>query len=226
MRRPYCGRQRAGNQGQAADDAGVDDLAEAADAIGQHDAVDAVLEIGVLVADMQLAAGGGVLRDAWSSATAPCRAWRWCPAAMPRSPVGSTDRSWRRSARRCCGGPRRISHSCPPALAPRSAAARPAFRGVAPVTTRVWDGAAVAHAAARRPRSPGSAVMPFPAGAAVCDSAGLPNRSNRSEAAPEAANIDFVNTDIVPIPIRPRPDSSSSTNLEAPAVDIRRTDFD
>jgi hypothetical protein len=58
-------RQRAGNQGEAADDAGVEDLPEAADAVRQHDAVDAVLQIGVFVADVQFAAGGGVLRYAW-----------------------------------------------------------------------------------------------------------------------------------------------------------------
>ena len=57
-------RQRAGDQRQAADDAGVDDLAERADAVRQHDAVDAVLEIGVFVADVQVAAGGGILRYA------------------------------------------------------------------------------------------------------------------------------------------------------------------
>jgi len=36
----------------------------AADAVGQHDAVDAILQIGVFVADVQFAAGGGVLRYA------------------------------------------------------------------------------------------------------------------------------------------------------------------
>jgi hypothetical protein len=51
-------RQRAGEQGKAADDAGIEDLPEGADAVGQHDAIDAILNIGVLVADMQFAARG------------------------------------------------------------------------------------------------------------------------------------------------------------------------
>ena len=45
-------RQRAGQERQAADDAGVEDLPEGSDAVGEHDAVDAILNIGVLVADM------------------------------------------------------------------------------------------------------------------------------------------------------------------------------
>ena len=57
-------RQRAGEQRQAADDAGVEDLPERADAVGEHDAVDAILQIGVLVAHMQFAARGRILRDA------------------------------------------------------------------------------------------------------------------------------------------------------------------
>ena len=57
-------RQRAGEQRQCADDAGVEDLPEGADAVGQHDAVDAVLHIAVLVAHMQFAAGGRILRHA------------------------------------------------------------------------------------------------------------------------------------------------------------------
>ena len=57
-------RQRARNQRHVADQRGVDDLAEAADAVGQHDAVDAVLQVGMLVADVEIAAGGGILRHA------------------------------------------------------------------------------------------------------------------------------------------------------------------
>ncbi len=56
--------QRARQQRQIADDAGIEDLSEGADAVGQHDAVDPILKIAVLVADMQFAAGRGVLRDA------------------------------------------------------------------------------------------------------------------------------------------------------------------
>jgi hypothetical protein len=58
------GRQCAGEQAEAPDDAGVEDLPECADAVGKHDAVDAILQIGVLVADMQVAARGRILRDA------------------------------------------------------------------------------------------------------------------------------------------------------------------
>ena len=39
---PELGRQRAGDQRQVADEAGLQDRAEAGDAVGQHDAVDAV----------------------------------------------------------------------------------------------------------------------------------------------------------------------------------------
>ncbi len=51
-------RQCAGQERQAADDAGVEDLPEGTDTVRQHDAVDAKLKIGVLVADMELAARG------------------------------------------------------------------------------------------------------------------------------------------------------------------------
>ena len=57
-------RQRPGDQGEAADDPGIDDLSERADAVGQHDAVDAVLQVRVFVAHMQFAACRGVLRYA------------------------------------------------------------------------------------------------------------------------------------------------------------------
>ncbi|MGY4318773.1 hypothetical protein [Bradyrhizobium sp. JR3.5] len=53
--------QCARDQRHAADDPGVDDLAEGADAVRQHDPVDTVLQVGVLVAHVQLAACGGVL---------------------------------------------------------------------------------------------------------------------------------------------------------------------
>ncbi|WP_409193021.1 hypothetical protein [Bradyrhizobium sp. RDM4] len=57
-------RQRAGEEAEAADDAGVENLPERADAVRKHDAIDAILQIGVLVADMQVAARGRVLGDA------------------------------------------------------------------------------------------------------------------------------------------------------------------
>jgi hypothetical protein len=56
--------QRAREQRKAADDAGIDDLPEGADAVGQHDAVDAGLNIAVLVAHVQFAACGRILRHA------------------------------------------------------------------------------------------------------------------------------------------------------------------
>ena len=60
------GRQRAGNQAEAAHNAGVENLAEGPDAVGELNAVDTILNIAVLVAHMQVAAGRRVLRDAWS----------------------------------------------------------------------------------------------------------------------------------------------------------------
>ena len=56
--------QCAGQQGKTADDAGVEDLSEGADPVGEHDAVDAVLQVGVLVANMQFTACRGILRHA------------------------------------------------------------------------------------------------------------------------------------------------------------------
>ena len=58
------GRQRAGDQRDGADQAGVQDAAEAGDAVGQHDAVDAELQVGVIVADVEEAARRGILRHA------------------------------------------------------------------------------------------------------------------------------------------------------------------
>ena len=43
---------------------GVQNAAEAGDAVGQHDAVDAELHVGVIVADVDRAAGRGILRHA------------------------------------------------------------------------------------------------------------------------------------------------------------------
>ena len=61
MRRPNCGGKRAGNQRYVADQRGIEERAEAADAVRKHDAVDAGLHIGVLVAHVETAAGGGIL---------------------------------------------------------------------------------------------------------------------------------------------------------------------
>ncbi len=61
---PILRRQRAGDERQRADEARVHDLREAGHAVGQQDAIDPILQIGVLVADMQAAARRRILRDA------------------------------------------------------------------------------------------------------------------------------------------------------------------
>jgi hypothetical protein len=71
----------------------------------------------------------------------------------------------------------------------------------------------------------GSTVVPFSEGAGVCDRAVPPGLQSISEAAPQATHTGLVNTDIVPIPIRPPP-YSSSTNVESACRHMRRTDFD
>ena len=54
-------RQGSGNQRYVADQRGIEEGAEAADAVRKHDAVDAGLHIGMLVADVEIAAGGRIL---------------------------------------------------------------------------------------------------------------------------------------------------------------------
>src|SRR5215831_10230478 len=58
-------RKSAGDERQAADKTGLKQLSEARYAVRDDDAVDPVLEVGVLIADMQAAAGGGIHRHAW-----------------------------------------------------------------------------------------------------------------------------------------------------------------
>ena len=58
------GRERADHQAETADPAGVENAAEAGRAVRQHHAVDAELQIGVVVADVEEAAGRRILRDA------------------------------------------------------------------------------------------------------------------------------------------------------------------
>ena len=60
---PVFGRECAHNQSDAADPAGVENAAEAGQAVGQHHAIDAKLHVGVVVANVEQAAGGGILRD-------------------------------------------------------------------------------------------------------------------------------------------------------------------
>ena len=50
---PEFGRQRTGDQRQAADQIGVQNAAEAADAVRQNNAVDTILHIGMIVADVE-----------------------------------------------------------------------------------------------------------------------------------------------------------------------------
>ena len=56
------GRERAHDQGDTADPAGVENAAEAGQAVGQHHAIDAKLHVGVIVAHVKEPACGGVLR--------------------------------------------------------------------------------------------------------------------------------------------------------------------
>src|SRR6202047_5011866 len=49
-------RQRAGDQAQAADPTGIQELPEGAEPVGEQDAVDAIGNIGVLVAHVQVSA--------------------------------------------------------------------------------------------------------------------------------------------------------------------------
>ena len=58
--------KRAGDERKAADEAGVEDLAKAGNAIRDDDAIDAVLQVGVLIAHMQVATRGRIERDARS----------------------------------------------------------------------------------------------------------------------------------------------------------------
>ena len=64
-------RQRAGDQRQAADETGIEHVTEAGNAIGQNDAVDPVLHVGVLVAHVDVAIDGAILRNAGRLQQAP-----------------------------------------------------------------------------------------------------------------------------------------------------------
>ena len=57
-------RQRAGDQREAAGEAGVEDVTEAGNAVGKDDAVDPVLHVGVLIAHVDVAIHGAILRNA------------------------------------------------------------------------------------------------------------------------------------------------------------------
>ena len=61
---PILRRQSAGDERHRAREAGLHQLRKAGDAVRQKNAVDAILHIGVLVADVEIAAGGGILRHA------------------------------------------------------------------------------------------------------------------------------------------------------------------
>ena len=61
MRIPNSAGSAPVTNDDAADQVGVQNTAEAGDAVGQHNAVDTVLNIGVIVADVQQAAGRRIL---------------------------------------------------------------------------------------------------------------------------------------------------------------------
>ena len=62
VRRPYSAGSAPVDQGDAADPAGVENAAEAGQAVGQHHAIDAKLHVGVIVAHVKEPACGGILR--------------------------------------------------------------------------------------------------------------------------------------------------------------------
>src|SRR6201746_2435874 len=66
-----------------------------------------------------------------------------------------------------------------------------------PVVTRVLGRRGGCARRGATTSMPGSAVVPLPAGAAVCDCEGPPRPHNSSEAAPELANACFNENDIV-----------------------------
>jgi hypothetical protein len=63
IRDAALGWQRAGDEGDSADQIRFQNTPKAGDAIGEHDAVDPELHVGVIVADMEQAARRGILRD-------------------------------------------------------------------------------------------------------------------------------------------------------------------
>ena len=87
VRMPIFGRQRAGDQRHVADQARFEDAAEPGDAVGQHDAVDAVLHIGVIVADMQSSRWRRNPAKRRAPATRLSRPLYWCLAAVPNGVV-------------------------------------------------------------------------------------------------------------------------------------------
>src|SRR4029077_13314964 len=65
-------RQGSGKQRYVADQRGIEEGAEAADAVRKHDAVDAGLHIGMLVADVEIAAGGRILGNSRTASPTGC----------------------------------------------------------------------------------------------------------------------------------------------------------
>ena len=64
VRKPYCAGQRAGDQLDALDEARVQLQAKSGDAFGQQHVVNAVLQVGVLAAHMQIPVLRRILRHA------------------------------------------------------------------------------------------------------------------------------------------------------------------
>ena len=98
-------RQRAGNQRYVADQRGIEKRAEAGNAVRQHDAVDADLHIGVLVADVKVAAGGGILRHAGGLQEYLFDRLIVAPRKRLDRVVTDGRSEWSRSAHRSCSVP-------------------------------------------------------------------------------------------------------------------------
>ena len=61
---PILRRQRPGDERRGAGEGCLDKLRKTGNAVRQENAIDAILHIGVFIADVEIAAGGGILRHA------------------------------------------------------------------------------------------------------------------------------------------------------------------
>ncbi len=204
---PEFGRQGAGDQRDAADEAGVENAAETGDAVRQHHPVDAELDVGVIVADMQRAAGGGILRNS-----------RGLQQHFLDRLVGALRQILDRVVADRVGGGAGGRIEIAARLIERAAlcfelSGRRDRRGrlqagvAAPRdTTRGVRFAGFAACFGAATLVSGSTVGAFAAGADVCARAIPAPPQIMSEAAAEA-NIRFANTDIVLVPMKARTDS-------------------
>ena len=205
-------------------------LREAGHAVGQHNSVDPILNVGVLVADVKIARARRVLGDArklqrdvaelggvslregldvlLGEFIVRCASLRQQDVVAPLVEVlrllDNLTIGLGLDLRRRGG----VSRRCPPVTTPRP-----------------WDGAAVARAAVPRPDL-GSAVVPPPAGAAVCDIA-VPPRPSSSALSSERKSVYSRKERHCPDPDKAAVEFAVSRRIrKVPAVDIRRTDFD